>query len=40
MINDNLEEDIEWIQEKVIHCPNKDCKGMLLENKYKYLFKC
>ena len=37
---ENLEEDSAWTQNRVIHCPNKDCKGMLLENEYSYFLKC
>jgi len=30
----------EWTQNQVIHCPIKDCKGMLLEHFQDYKFKC
>jgi len=30
----------EWVQYNIIHCPNKKCSGMLLQNKYSNLFKC
>ena len=35
---DEKEED--WIQEGVIHCPIKPCKGMLLQNPYRIENKC
>ena len=30
----------EYTQTEVIHCPNKECKGMLLTNPYKHELKC
>ena len=29
-----MEED--WKQDRIKHCPYKDCKGMLLQNDYRY----
>ena len=34
MVND------EWSQERVIHCPDNDCGGMLLESRYQPELKC
>jgi len=36
MMNNSLE----WEQINVQHCPNKDCKGMLLQSKYLHEEKC
>ena len=36
---DNLY-DCDWVQVGIIHCPNPNCKGMLLSNPYKHEFKC
>jgi len=30
----------EWTQTSVIHCPNKNCKGVLLTNPLKHELKC
>ena len=30
----------EWSQHHIIHCPEKKCKGMLLQNPYKHYMKC
>lgn len=32
-------EDV-WEQTETIHCPARDCKGMLLTNKYRHEYKC
>lgn len=32
----NNEECTEWQQYEVVHCPDKKCKGMLLQNPYFY----
>lgn len=29
-----------WTQNEIIHCPNKECKGMLLSNPYYLSYKC
>ena len=29
-----------WNQEEIIHCPWKDCKGMLLRHPYHFELKC
>jgi len=34
----NIED--EWTQSFMIHCPDKNCKGMLLDNPFKYELKC
>jgi len=30
----------EWQQSAVIHCPDNECSGMLLNNPYYHAFKC
>jgi len=30
----------EWYQYAVIHCPDNECKGMLLSNPYYHQMKC
>ena len=30
----------EWSQHNVIHCPEPNCKGMLLQNPYYHEMKC
>ena len=30
----------EWIQTEAIHCPKRECKGMLLTNPYHHEHKC
>ena len=29
-----------WNQNRLIHCPDKNCDGMLLESEDTYTFKC
>lgn len=31
---------MEWKQQNVIHCPNNECDGMLLESIYRHELKC
>ena len=33
-------DDYNWRQEEVIHCPDINCPGMLLSNKYEHEHKC
>lgn len=35
----NKHED-EWQQMEIIHCPDSDCKGMLLQSDFKHEMKC
>lgn len=30
----------EWTQTRTIHCPDRKCKGMLLDNPYRHELKC
>lgn len=32
-----MTDEDEWTQYEVIHCPLKDCKGMLMQNKSRFV---
>jgi len=32
--------DLKWSQQFVIHCPDHNCKGMLLTSPYVHPYKC
>ena len=35
-----MEDNLEWKQELVIHCPEYGCDGMLLQSGYRHEMKC
>lgn len=32
--------DLDWKQEKVVHCPNVDCNGMLFQSDFTNVEEC